>query len=1004
MKGQTRKMNTTHTLVLALAIVSHAMAQSAAPPNLRFQRIDKNGDGKLSQEEFAYPYFFKQHDKDGDGMLSPAEAAEIRAVGGQAPTSPNTTDTASIPAAASDIKPRPLGDEATKVGLNPDVLAQLDIALQQAVANKEVSGVIGLIHRNGHRGYFEAFGWQDIEAQKPMPKDAIFRLQSMSKPVVAACAMSLVDAGKFTLDEPVSKHLPEWAEPKVLENGQLVPAKFAITPRMLMSHSSGLYYGTIEGGPFTGGATGRGARTTLAQHSKSLAAKPLKFHPGEGYSYGTSIDVLGRYIEAVAGKPLDEVLHQRILGPLRMTSTDFWVHPENAGRICQIYKQPRPGVLERGRDASQLTEKPTLFMGGQGLCSSTEDYERFCLMLMYRGELDGVRVLKPETVDVMFQNHLKPELGQKYGLGGAVDGEGGYSWGGANGTQFWLDRKNGLFAIFMVQTQLYRAPTYRTFKTLVNEAAGVASGRGMASLFQQRDRNGDGKLSRDEIPAALFDRLDADKDGFVTEDELKALWQKKPVKNHSNPAAAADKLPHTADVDAAVPRNKSPSSPLTRLVFTQDYFPGTRDAHGQFMGGTEAMWLAGHEGKLFAAIGYGQDRPGNDPKPGAHILRKDAPDTPWQVDHGFEPNCMRVEGLISFAFTTDLHGKPLPKPARLLIASPSELTQAGGTSAVFIRNDATGQWQRSDITGGNLGVRSFGSHVDKVTAVHHLFAGLNRGGIHRGSYDPAAPCGIRWEAQPERTATAQPSKGRRIYDYSRVLCFAECNGVLYMAARITTDEAGQPVDGGLYRRVDGPRPAWELVHRWAIDTKVLQSRFLRGLTAAPDPQGGKHQVLIANFEYPGLIARFDPTKAVVVAEQELDIKEFFNQAWTTPNAHRRGAIAAYNRFLPVADPVSGQTVWLCGAWVERLGSPNPPNNGSCYLIRHRDGRYDWGYIYDAAHPVPAGQKLTGCRDIEPSPFPGEQGRVFYFCGYDGGAGPSHNTAWIYRGSVSQQDY
>jgi len=441
---------------------------------------------------------------------------------------------------------------------------------------------------------------------------------------------------------------------------------------------------------------------------------------------------------------------------------------------------------------------------------------------------------------------------------------------------------------------------------------------------------------------------------------------------------------------------------LARLVFTQDYYPGRRDAAGQFMGGTEAMWLAGHGGKLFAAIGYGQDRPNNDPKPGAQVLRKDAPGAPWVVDHGFEPNCMRVEGLISFAFTTDLHGKPLPKPARLLIASPSELTRAGGASAVFLRNDATGQWQRSELTGGNLGVRSFGSHVDKATGVHHLFAGLNRGGIHRGSYDRTAPGGIRWEATPERTAEAQAGKGGRVYDYSRVLCFAECNGDLYMASRITLDAANQPMHGGLYRRVDGPKPEWKLVSRWTVDPAILQSRYLRGLTTVPDPKGGKHQVLIANFEYPGLIARFDPTKAVVAAEQELDIKEFFNQAWNTPAARRRGAIAAYNRFLPVTDPESDETVWLCGAWVERPGSPNPPDNGSCYLIRHRDGRYDWGYIYDPAHPVTNGEKLTGCRDIEPSPFPGEDGRVFYFCGYDGGAGPSHNTAWIYKGTLKER--
>jgi len=391
-----------------------------------------------------------------------------------------------------------------------------------------------------------------------MPKDAIVRLMSMTKPVIAVAALALFDEGRFGLDEPISKHLPEWKAPTVLEDGKPVPAKSAITPRMLMSHSSGLYYGDIEKGSRTraGGSGGaaesggaaamafaatRGAQTTLKEFSESLAKQPLKFHPGEGYQYGHSIDILGRYIEAVAGKPLDAVLRERVCGPLKMTDTDFWVPPEKAGRIAGLYRQPRPGVLEPGRDAETLTRKPALFLGGHGLCSTTADYERFCRMILGRGALDGVRVLKPETVDLMFQNHLKPGLGQKYGLGAAVDGEGGYSWGGANGTQFWIDRAHGLFAVFMVQTQLYRAPTYGVFRTLANESAGIAGGRagapgeggaaaaggGAGGVFRQRDANGDGKLDRTELPGALFDRLDTDKDGFVTEEEAKALWKPK---------------------------------------------------------------------------------------------------------------------------------------------------------------------------------------------------------------------------------------------------------------------------------------------------------------------------------------------------------------------------------------------------------------------------------------------------------------------------------------------
>lgn len=480
------------------------------------------------------------------------------------------------PPAASDagleIAPWPHGEDARAAGLNPAVLSRLDLAMQLAVANKEVAGIVGLVFRNGHRGYFEAFGKQDLEANggegTAMPKDALFRLMSMTKPVIAVAALTLLDDGRFTLDEPISKHLPEWANPMVLEDGKLVPARSPITPRMLMSHSSGLYYGQVDDGRGGRRSTAsaalafrasRGENITLMEYSEAVAKEPLKFHPGTGYNYGTSIDILGRYIEAVAGKPLNEVLRERLFAPLKMHDTAFWVPPEKASRIAQRYRQPQPGTLTPSPERDRpLTEKPTLFMGGHGLVSTVEDYERFCRMILKRGELDGVRILKPETVDLMFQNHLPESARMRYGLGGAVDERGGYSWGGANGTQFWIDRTNQMFAIFMVQTQGYRAPTYNTFRRLVNEAAGVASHGGgfdgplgdqparedpgagapqpggrLRQAFDRLDADGNGSLSKDEYAVSPmegrtdFATADADGDGSVSYQEAMAVLRRR---------------------------------------------------------------------------------------------------------------------------------------------------------------------------------------------------------------------------------------------------------------------------------------------------------------------------------------------------------------------------------------------------------------------------------------------------------------------------------------------
>ena len=442
---------------------------------------------------------------------------------------------------AENFKPRPHGEEVANAGLKSEVIARLDVEMERHVVAKNVAGISALIHKDGVRGWFETFGMADIEKGRAMEKDAIFRLMSMTKPIIALAALTLYDEGKFTLDEPISKHCPEWAKPKVKEGGAVVPAKAAITPRMLMSHSSGLGYGGGQAAAAMAYQAMIKPGATLKDFSEAVAKEPLMFQPGTSYNYGMGLDILGRYLEALTGQPLDVVIKERLFGPLKMPDTDFHVPAEKMGRLCQIYGQPGPGVLVPGTDLAKVSTKPTLCLGGHGLFGTIGDYERLCLMILNRGELDGVRVLKTETVDLIFENHLKHPT-MKYGLGGIVNGAGSYGWGGADGTQFVVDRSKRTFTLFMVQTQHYKAPTYPAFLALANEACGLAApampmtgttgqpGAGVAGgksgPFQQRDTNNDGKLGRDELPAALFDKLDADKDGSVTEAELTALWKR----------------------------------------------------------------------------------------------------------------------------------------------------------------------------------------------------------------------------------------------------------------------------------------------------------------------------------------------------------------------------------------------------------------------------------------------------------------------------------------------
>lgn len=354
------------------------------------------------------------------------------------------------------------GEEAKAAKLDPKALEELDVAMQKEVDSKHVSGVIGIIARHGKIGYYETFGQRVIEKGAPMTRETLFRIYSMTKPIVAVTAMSLWEEGKFKLDDPISNYLPEWKEAVVREKGKAVPAESPITPRHLMTHSSGLTYGK-EGAKL-------GPSDTLEEFSQSLAKRPLKFHPGTSYNYGYSIDILGRYIEAIEKKSLDVVLRERVFDRLGMSDTEFWVrNPDHRDRVAMVYRQPRKGELKPGMSTSSVMSKPPRMMGGQGLISTAGDYARFCQMLLNKGEVEGKRVLKAATVDLMFENHLR-KIGKVYGLGGIVDGKGRYSWGGAAGTKFWVDSRGDSYGVFMIQTWGYKTPTFKVFRSHVERA------------------------------------------------------------------------------------------------------------------------------------------------------------------------------------------------------------------------------------------------------------------------------------------------------------------------------------------------------------------------------------------------------------------------------------------------------------------------------------------------------------------------------------------------------
>ncbi len=362
-----------------------------------------------------------------------------------------------LTAAAPNISPE-------NVSFDPEKLAAIDEVMRQRIAEERMIGGFGLAARRGKIAYFEAWGQRDREAGLPMKVDTIVRIFSMSKPIVSVAAMILVEEGKLSLDDPVSKYLPQLGGLDVLEDGKRVAVGRDMTIRHLLTHTSGLTYGFFADDPVD--VLYRKAEThktkDIAALVDVLAGLPLKHRPGERWNYGYSTDVLGRVIEVVSGRPLDRYLEQRIFKPLGMHATGFYVRRENLPRLAKIYTPDANDSLTHadaealsaaGRRNRDFTRPATFLSGGGGLASTGEDYFRFAQMLLN----GGAGIVTGETVALMLKNH-QPQPEPKFGFGFGIDpvpGRSGnlYGWGGAAGTRFWLDPEREMVVIFA--TQLY---------------------------------------------------------------------------------------------------------------------------------------------------------------------------------------------------------------------------------------------------------------------------------------------------------------------------------------------------------------------------------------------------------------------------------------------------------------------------------------------------------------------------------------------------------------------
>lgn len=361
------------------------------------------------------------------------------------------------------------------VGISSERLRRLEAGMKKLVDDNRLAGVVSLLSRKGKVVHFAAAGKKDIQAVDPVQKDSIFRIYSMTKPITGVALMMLYEEGKWRLEDPVSRYIPEFASLKV-QTGEnpdgtirVEPARRSMTMRELMTHSGGLAYGLNDRNAVDRMYRDKGildSSIPLTTMVSTLATIPLIANPGTRWYYSISVDVQGYLVEKLSGQPFDEFLRRRIFDPLGMKDTAFYVPKEKLSRLALVHGEDggKLVISKMGGDPTVVPKGPS---GGGGLFSTAEDYARFCQMLLNTGEWNGTRLLAPRTVEMMRTNHLRAEPlatmtpGTGFGMdfavvmdpaeAGEAYSKGVYYWSGAAGTWFWIDPVEDMAFVGMIQ-------------------------------------------------------------------------------------------------------------------------------------------------------------------------------------------------------------------------------------------------------------------------------------------------------------------------------------------------------------------------------------------------------------------------------------------------------------------------------------------------------------------------------------------------------------------------